>query len=84
MMAALGIGFALGRKIGDTDWLLNLVSKGGEKRRFWGSILFREEKGEEDGVWDWNLELGFREKGREIEREDSKLGLWVSGLLFTV
>ena len=48
---------------------------------------FREERGEEDGVWDWNSELGFGEKGREIERErerereDSELGLWVSGLL---
>ena len=30
---------------------------------------FREERGEEDGVWDWNSELGFGEKGREIERE---------------
>ena len=44
---------------------------------------FREERGEEDGVWDWNSELGFGEKGREREREreDSELGLWVSGLL---
>ena len=30
---------------------------------------FREERGEEDGVWDWNSELGFGEKGRERERE---------------
>ena len=44
---------------------------------------FREERGEEDGVWDWNSELGFgeREREREREREDSELGLWVSGLL---
>ena len=38
---------------------------------------FREERGEENGIWDWFSELGFREKGREMERKDSELGLWV-------
>ena len=45
---------------------------------------FREERGEEDGVWDWNSELGFGEKGREREREreDADVGIGFVGIGF--
>ena len=48
-------------------------SKGSEKRRFYESISFREERGEEDGVWDF-FRVGFWGEGYRNRERGFRVG----------